>query len=68
MIVCTCAGISEKRVRAAIQDGARSLEEIARQLRGAGADCGSCRVILKHLMGQVGVQNYLAAQIIDRAQ
>jgi bacterioferritin-associated ferredoxin len=42
MIVCTCHPTSDRDVDAMIDDGARTLEEIARKC-GAGTGCGSCR-------------------------
>jgi bacterioferritin-associated ferredoxin len=42
MIVCHCRGVSERRIRKAVQSGARSLKRVAREC-GAGAECGGCR-------------------------
>lgn len=41
MIACSCLGISEDRIRAEIEAGARTLDELARRC-GAGRDCGAC--------------------------
>ena len=50
MIVCLCTGVSDSQIRQAVRDGAGSVEEIGHKLRGAGADCGSCRLFLQRLL------------------
>lgn len=40
--VCTCLGVSETVICAAIAQGAKSVEAVA-QVCGAGSECGSCR-------------------------
>jgi bacterioferritin-associated ferredoxin len=46
MIVCVCAGVSERKLRAVIVDGAVTMREIERRC-GAGAGCGACRGAVK---------------------
>jgi bacterioferritin-associated ferredoxin len=42
MFVCCCLGVSDRAIRRAIEDGAATLEDVAR-CTGAGTRCGSCR-------------------------
>jgi bacterioferritin-associated ferredoxin len=42
MIVCHCHGISDRKVRQVVRDGARTRRQVARAC-GAGASCGDCR-------------------------
>jgi bacterioferritin-associated ferredoxin len=49
MVVCICAGISERKLRAVIADGAGTLREIERRC-GAGAGCGSCRAAVRQCL------------------
>lgn len=41
MYVCICFGVTDSQVNARIDDGARSMREIAASCR-AGTDCGRC--------------------------
>jgi bacterioferritin-associated ferredoxin len=45
MIVCLCAGSSDRDVNHALEAGARSLSAIGDACR-AGLDCGSCHPVL----------------------
>lgn len=49
MIVCLCEGISCRVIRREIQEGSRSVSDLARRT-GAGSQCGSCRVTLRALL------------------
>ncbi|WP_227712243.1 nitrate reductase [Marinobacter zhanjiangensis] len=40
-LVCSCFGIGELQIEAAIRDGARDVETLGRQLK-CGTNCGSC--------------------------
>ena len=51
MLVCLCKGVSDKKVRWLVQNGACSLREVAAQCR-AGTDCGSCISQLKELVDE----------------
>jgi bacterioferritin-associated ferredoxin len=42
MIVCLCHGVCDRRIRALINDGATTVEEVGKRC-GAGTDCGSCQ-------------------------
>jgi bacterioferritin-associated ferredoxin len=42
VIVCVCRRVSDRAVGAAIDAGARTVEDVAR-VTGAGTSCGCCR-------------------------
>jgi len=48
MIVCICRGASDRTVRAAIDDGARSVSDL--QGCGIGDQCGSCHNMLRKML------------------
>jgi bacterioferritin-associated ferredoxin len=41
MLVCLCKGVSDKKIRWLVQNGACSLREVMQTCQ-AGSDCGSC--------------------------
>lgn len=41
MVVCSCRGVTERRILAEIERGAATVAEVASRC-GAGRDCGSC--------------------------
>jgi bacterioferritin-associated ferredoxin len=49
MIVCICRRVSDKTIRAAIQDGAQSVQEIALATR-AGTGCGCCQPYIAEMI------------------
>jgi bacterioferritin-associated ferredoxin len=49
MIVCHCEVISDRHVRAAVDDGAVSLDDVERHC-AAGTQCGGCRPALRALL------------------
>lgn len=49
MIVCICQNVSDKAIRQALEDGARSMHEIRTQL-GVGSGCGKCNAFAKTLV------------------
>ena len=49
MIVCQCKVVTDRDVRAALADGARSVGAVCRST-GAGRDCGSCIFTVKALV------------------
>lgn len=48
-VVCDCRQVSAARVSRAIEDGARTVDDITRAT-GAGAGCGQCRRDLRHAL------------------
>jgi bacterioferritin-associated ferredoxin len=51
MVVCHCRGVSDRQVRAAIDDGARTLAEVGARC-GAAQECGGCRFTVKDLLAR----------------
>ena len=51
MYVCICAAVTDKQIRRAVADGARSLAEVTMAL-GVGAHCGCCRDMAQQVIGQ----------------
>ena len=49
MIVCLCKGVSDRTVRLAIAEGAKSVEAVGARC-GAGTDCRSCRHAIQDLV------------------
>jgi len=41
MYVCVCLAVTDREVEAAIEDGAKTREEVTRVCK-AGGDCGAC--------------------------
>ncbi|MBL8744474.1 MAG: (2Fe-2S)-binding protein [Myxococcales bacterium] len=42
MYVCCCLGVNDKAIKAAIAEGATTVEAVT-ELTCAGSECGSCR-------------------------
>ncbi|MCP5181956.1 MAG: (2Fe-2S)-binding protein [Pseudomonadales bacterium] len=53
MIVCVCRNVSDRDIRRAIAEGARSVTDIADAL-DAGTCCGLCRETTEELLGDAG--------------
>lgn len=49
MVVCLCQGVSEKTVRASIDDGARTRQQVT-DACGAGDGCGTCHRTIKTII------------------
>ena len=49
MIVCHCKGLSDRDIRAAVRDGARSCRQVGRACE-AGRACGGCRPTIRELI------------------
>jgi bacterioferritin-associated ferredoxin len=50
MIVCSCKGISDRRVKAAIDAGATTYEELSAAIEEAGSVCGICQGMLRAML------------------
>jgi bacterioferritin-associated ferredoxin len=60
MWVCLCKAVTEKQVRLAVRNGARSLPEIALRCR-AGTGCGGCAPELCRILDdELARQAYMA--------
>lgn len=51
MIVCHCQVVSDRTIKSAVADGARTVAAVCRST-GAGQDCGSCIFTVKALVCQ----------------
>ena len=51
MLICSCKAVSERTVRAAIADGASSIDDVGRRC-GAGTQCGGCHLLIEELLVQ----------------
>jgi bacterioferritin-associated ferredoxin len=49
MIVCLCRNVSDRAIRAAVETGARSADEVARATC-AGTSCGCCRPAVEAIL------------------
>jgi bacterioferritin-associated ferredoxin len=49
MIVCLCRGVSDRKVRLAVLEGAGTLKEVATRC-GAGRGCGACHEQIRQLI------------------
>ena len=49
MIVCHCALVSDRQLRAEVESGATSFEEIARRC-GASQYCGGCTAAVERIV------------------
>jgi bacterioferritin-associated ferredoxin len=49
MYVCICRAVTDKQVKATIQAGATTVEEVARAC-GAGGDCGGCQGMIDEMI------------------
>ena len=60
MWVCLCKGVTDRQVRLAVRNGARSLPEITMRCR-AGSGCGGCAPELTRILeDELARQAYLA--------
>ncbi|HWL42735.1 MAG TPA: (2Fe-2S)-binding protein [Ilumatobacter sp.] len=53
-LVCLCEGVSERKVRRAIEQGAASVDEIGERC-GAGTNCFSCHPTLEDALHECRV-------------
>ena len=49
MIVCHCKAISDRRIRQAVRDGARTSADVTKACE-AGADCGGCHPTIEQIL------------------
>ncbi len=63
MIICVCANVSERKLRAVIADGASTLREIERRC-GAGGGCGACRDAIRQCLRESRAAAAAAAPVV----
>ncbi len=51
MYVCVCHGISEQRLKKAVQEGARSFEQL-QSFTGVATCCGSCEPCARQVLDE----------------
>jgi bacterioferritin-associated ferredoxin len=51
MLVCLCKGVSDKKIKSLVENGASSLREVMTTCH-AGMDCGSCVCALREIVRQ----------------
>lgn len=51
MYVCLCKGITDRQIKAAIDDGANSLKQLRKAL-GVASQCGKCSAITCELLDE----------------
>jgi bacterioferritin-associated ferredoxin len=49
MIVCHCHGVTDREIRACMQNGARTCTDVAASC-GAGAGCGGCQSLVAEIV------------------
>ncbi|MCX5542576.1 (2Fe-2S)-binding protein [Paraburkholderia sp. CNPSo 3076] len=54
MIVCVCKSVSDRTIRASIQEGMDSFDELQFEL-GVATCCGKCEESVRDVMAQSGV-------------
>jgi bacterioferritin-associated ferredoxin len=59
MIVCLCEGVSDRKVRRAIERGARSIDDVTAACR-AGAGCGGCHRTIADMLDEASTPVRLA--------
>ncbi|MDX2021205.1 MAG: (2Fe-2S)-binding protein [Deltaproteobacteria bacterium] len=56
MIVCICRGVSDRSVRLAVMQGARSLPDVSAAC-GAGTGCGACHEMIEQMANEASSGN-----------
>jgi len=64
MYICHCRAVTDARVRAAVDNGARSPAEVARGC-GAGTGCGGCLPALRAVLAELGLMAELDVAMAD---
>lgn len=52
MYVCVCKGITDRQIKAAINDGANSVGQLRKAL-GVASQCGKCASMTRELLDEV---------------
>lgn len=59
MYICICNAVTEKAIRDAVHDGARSVMDLSLRT-GASTQCGTCRDLIREILDetldQIGAQ------------
>jgi len=65
MIVCICKGVSDRKIRQCVEDGARSWQEV-QQETGCATQCGKCACVGKAITHEA-IKAEVMASIDDLA-
>ncbi len=49
MVICLCKGVSDKKIKSLIDEGAASIKDVMQSCQ-AGSDCGSCICQLRQML------------------
>jgi bacterioferritin-associated ferredoxin len=66
MLVCLCKGVSDKKIRWLVQNGATCLRDVMATCK-AGSDCGSCVCQVRDLIEEVRLEGEGASAKKDPA-
>ncbi len=63
MFICVCNAVTDREVRAAIDSGCRTREEVTAKCR-AGGDCGSCHHMIEDMVEEHEEKLIAAASLV----
>lgn len=64
MYVCLCKAVSDRDVKASIDDGARTVDEVG-EACGAGTGCGACRPMIHEMLEASGLSCSMESRCSD---
>ncbi len=56
MLVCLCKGVSDKKIRSLVENGASSVKQVMTSCH-AGKDCGACICAVRDIIKQTRGEN-----------
>lgn len=62
MYVCICKGITERQVKAAVDDGCTSLRELRAEL-GVASNCGKCACHVRDVLNEALAASAVVPQV-----
>jgi len=62
--ICHCRAVTDQRLRAALEDGARDPVDLGRRC-GAGTGCGGCLPALQALLAECGLEPEGGRRLVD---
>ena len=57
MIICSCRGVNDRIIRAAIEAGACTVEEVTERCNAASR-CGGCRPAIQEILAEYGLADH----------
>ncbi|GHC16116.1 (2Fe-2S)-binding protein [Aidingimonas halophila] len=61
MFICLCKGVTDREIREAVSDGARSWREV-REVTGCSSQCGKCACV-----GKAIARDAIAREVVPEA-